>query len=335
MPQLRKLANQLVDAQFGPTTRELERERERSASAITGFTKALAGELGTIAPKVQQTYSQAAGAQSGFAKGFADGLRQLQADTGAQNADIVQNIAGGGQTIDTTGAGDVLYGQSGFIPASTLNQAGAAATAYAQQLPGFAARRGQDSLLANQAEFRKAMEEIRKQRPEKFNEILQNLLQFELSKFGARINAGYLQNARQGQRQDFALGMAGLAQRQREQRQARADEQREARGDRRENRQDRRRELWEDFSSKVERRADSMFDETKPNPAYVPELPEGPTNPKTIKRYTYVKAYQLLWESIGRALVQKGFNKDRVTDYIRLALRQAGFVPPQYGIPGN
>lgn len=138
---------------------------------ITGLTQALAGILGGIAPGVQKTYQTAADSQAAFAKGFSDQMQQRLGQNATDTSSFLQNIVGAPASqiadvagkVNPAGAADTLYGLRGFIPASTLNEEGAAYTANAQMLPGIAnsqglqqigkvqaAQRAQDATFAQQ-----------------------------------------------------------------------------------------------------------------------------------------------------------------------------------------
>lgn len=117
---------------------------------VTGLTSALAGILGGIAPQVQGTYKQASDNQAGFAKGYSDFMQQQLAQNAGSTSDYLKNIVGAPssqitQVADQVGAphaGDTSYALGGYIPASTLNEEGAAYTANAQQLPAIANSQG-------------------------------------------------------------------------------------------------------------------------------------------------------------------------------------------------
>lgn len=122
----------------------------------------MAGILQGIAPGVQQTYSDAAQRQAAFAKGFSDHMQAAQAQRAGDTSSFLQNVVGApseqvGQVAAQTNpaaAGDTLYGLRGYIPASTLNEEGAAYTANARQLPAIAQAQGLQQIGKVQADQR-------------------------------------------------------------------------------------------------------------------------------------------------------------------------------------
>jgi cell wall-associated NlpC family hydrolase len=126
---------------------------------IQGLTGGLASILQGIAPGVEQTYNDASARQAAFAKGFSDHLQSTlnQNATGTQS--FLQNIVGAPQAqqdqvqsqVAPPGASDTLYGLRGYIPASTLNEEGAAYTANAKMLPADAQAQGLQQISKEQA----------------------------------------------------------------------------------------------------------------------------------------------------------------------------------------
>ena len=127
---------------------------------VTGLSSALAGILQGIAPQVQQDYGDAATRQAAFAKGFSDHLQQTLGQNATNTSSFLQNIVGAPSSqvsqvasqVAPSAAGDTLYGVRGYIPASTLNEEGAAYTANARQLPAIANSQGLQQIGKIQAD---------------------------------------------------------------------------------------------------------------------------------------------------------------------------------------
>lgn len=125
---------------------------KRQATDTTGYYAALANVLKGIAPAVNTGYSNAAGADSAFSKGFTDGLAHVQAQAGQTNNDVL-GVSGGqvqagqvAQQTGGTGIQDALYGLTGYAPAAGLEREGAAFGAAAAQQPATAAGYGGQQL---------------------------------------------------------------------------------------------------------------------------------------------------------------------------------------------
>lgn len=99
---------------------------------------------------MQQTYSDASARQAAFAKGFSDHMQATLGQNATNTSNFLQNVVGAPSSqiaqvqgqVAPAAAGDTLYGVKGFIPASTLNEEGAAYTANANQLPAIANSQG-------------------------------------------------------------------------------------------------------------------------------------------------------------------------------------------------
>jgi hypothetical protein len=142
---------QQVDAAQLPQIQQIQNAQSASAQAAKdsatsaqGYYAALANLLTGIAPQVQNIYSSAAGADTAFGKGFANGLAQVQGQTSAEGQNAA-NLSGGTAPVVPaagTGATDALYGLGGYLPGSTLEREGAAAATAAAQLPATATGQG-------------------------------------------------------------------------------------------------------------------------------------------------------------------------------------------------
>lgn len=148
------------------------------ATDTTGYYAALAGILKGIAPAVNTGYTNAAGADVSFAKGYSDGLAHVQGQAGQTNADVL-GVSGGGvqanqvaQQTGGTGIQDALYGLTGYIPATGLEREGAAFGAAAAQQPATAAGFGAQQLARlsaqeqlNQNQFAQQAVDLKAQLP--------------------------------------------------------------------------------------------------------------------------------------------------------------------------
>lgn len=218
--QLRNRARRLAEATIRPQRRSLLRESRLQGQALTGFTEALADELGAIAPGVQAGYDTAAKTQAAFSRGLADGQAMLQQQAGQQNADFVGLQGGDPNTVSGIGAGasEVSYGLGGYAPASALNQQGAAFGAVARMLPGTSARQGQENLASLQANTRSELGELNAQIPGLAIQAYEQMGGNEIQKYGARLNAQALgldraefREQKRQNRREFRLGLASLA----------------------------------------------------------------------------------------------------------------------------
>jgi hypothetical protein len=321
--QLLALARKLTEAMLGPERRRLQSEMHRRGQAITGFTGALAGELGDIAPNVQAGYQGAAKDTAAFSKGFSDGLAQLQQGTAQENNEFLGMIGAPAGQMQAPGSAlaDVLYGTSGAIPGASLEREGAAFGAAASMLPAQAAGRGQQELVRSQYDYNAQLAELAKRRPELMRQILQELFQTELSKQGLAINAGYLGNAQAQTAIDAFNAQAGAAADKREAREARA----KSKGEKGKAKS----ALWDKMHDKTLTLAFKLGDGREvPNPAYDPISDPRET---IVQAYSYPDAFNRLWNAYGVPLTKKGFSRTNVRNMIRNSLLAAGFRVPSPG----
>lgn len=132
---------------------------QQNQTNITGLSSALGQLLSGIGPGVEKTYSDAADRQAAFAKGFSDAAQAAQGQRSADTSSFLQNIVHAPDSqvsqvqgqVNPAGTGDTLYGLRGYIPASTLNEEGAAYTANAKMLPSIAESQGLQQLSKEQA----------------------------------------------------------------------------------------------------------------------------------------------------------------------------------------
>src|SRR3990170_770031 len=191
----------MVSSQVGPEQAMLQAEAQRLAgqtsaqsNQVSGLYQGLGQMLQPIAGSIEQTYQTAAQSQGAFGKGFSAGLEMLANQQGGQDAAFLQQQGAPQGQIEGVqnvgqGAGDVLYGLGGYLPATTLNREGAAMTSYAQTLPAVAARAGQQEIArineeagAAQAEISSRMQALAAQLPGMRAEAAQQLWAQELEK---------------------------------------------------------------------------------------------------------------------------------------------------------
>jgi hypothetical protein len=157
-------AQALVAAAYDPAKTSLEAQRQQALAeaaarqqAIQGFAQAGAEQVAPIGGQVQAGYQDAAARTATYSKGFSVGMQLAQQGSADDiNSFLAKNGSPVGQQVQgNTGAADVLYGSTGFIPASGLEREGAAFGAAARQLPATMLGRGQQLQYESQRESQK------------------------------------------------------------------------------------------------------------------------------------------------------------------------------------
>jgi hypothetical protein len=157
-------AQALVAAAYDPAKASLEAQRQQALAeaaarqqAIQGFAQAGAEQVAPIGDQVQGGYQDAAARTAQYSKGFSVGMQLAQQGSADEiNSFLAKNGSPQGQQVrGNTGAADVLYGTTGFIPASGLEREGAAFGAAARQLPATMLGRGQQLQYESQRESQK------------------------------------------------------------------------------------------------------------------------------------------------------------------------------------
>jgi hypothetical protein len=114
-----------------------------------GFAKAASALLTGIAPRVQDTYSNAANADAGYARGLGDNVQaDINQRADANNAFLSKMGTPSAGLEHPADVGGTAYGLKGYIPATTLQREGAAFGSAAQMLPAQALRQGQQQASA-------------------------------------------------------------------------------------------------------------------------------------------------------------------------------------------
>jgi hypothetical protein len=162
-------AQALVAAAYDPAKASLEAQRQQALAeaaarqqAIQGFAQAGAEQVAPIGDQVQGGYQDAAARTAQYSKGFSVGMQLAQQGSADDiNAFLAKNGSPVGQQVQgNTGAADVLYGTTGFIPASGLEREGAAFGAAARQLPATMLGRGQQLQYQSQQDAQKTDREF-------------------------------------------------------------------------------------------------------------------------------------------------------------------------------
>jgi hypothetical protein len=161
-------AQALVAAAFDPAKTSLVAQRQQALAeaaarqqAIQGFAQAGAEQVAPIGGQVQAGYQDAAARTAQYSKGFSIGQQMAQTQSAEDiNAFLAKNGSPQGQMVNpNNGAPDVLYGTTGFIPASGLEREGAAFGAAARMLPATMLGRGQQLQYESQRESQKTDKE--------------------------------------------------------------------------------------------------------------------------------------------------------------------------------
>lgn len=309
--QLNHLANQILHP--------IQAQANHQAQATQGFGTALANIYGDIAPTVQHAYDNAANQTASYANGFSSGLQALANQGGddaaarlaAQGApqQQIQNVQG-----VANGASDALYGAGGYIPASSLQREGAAWTAAAAQAPTWAGTMAQQDATRLRME---AIQQMALQRPQ----LMQQLRDFELQKYAAKINAGYLGNAIAGTKLDQKAerhrhheSMASLALDAAQQAAAASGRDPE-----------KLQEFWDDTHKDILAQAEK-FGSRMVQPVGPNGLPNPFADPVNIP-LPYKESYKRLWNAYAQELLRRGFSRSKIKALIDRSLRANGIKP--------
>jgi hypothetical protein len=197
-------AQALVAAAYNPAAASLEAQRQAAIAeaqarqqGIQGFSQAAAQQVAPIGGQVQAGYQEAAGRTAQYAKGLQIG-QQLAEQRAAQetNSFLAKNGSPEGQMVRSdSGAGGVLYGAGGYIPASGLEREGAAFGAAASMLPATMLGRGQQLQYESQQaaqktdkEFLADLQAIEDKRPGAIQQALAELKDAALKERAQRVD---------------------------------------------------------------------------------------------------------------------------------------------------
>jgi hypothetical protein len=127
----------IIAAQLAPLQNQQKQAGIDARNQAVGTQAAYDAAANMAAPAADQTaslFSNAAGAQAAYAKGFSDEIQKTLGGAADQsNALLAQNNSP--QHIDAPQVSNVLFGLGGYNPASVLNQAGTAFAAAAKNQP--------------------------------------------------------------------------------------------------------------------------------------------------------------------------------------------------------
>lgn len=202
LARARAIASQEVAAARAPIDAQAAAAARATAShgeLIKGLSEALASVQADVQPRVDSAYSGASERQATFAKGLSDGLRMKAQTAGDQTSAFLDTIgAPAGQHADpavATAAGDTLYGLGGYIPASQMNREGAAYSAAAALLPGYARSQGQQDFTSNvfagrdqQKQFDAQIAALAAGKPKLINDLYAQLQGLQVQKRATDVN---------------------------------------------------------------------------------------------------------------------------------------------------
>mgnify|MGYP003332733961 CR=1 FL=1 len=138
----KRAAQQIIDPQLAAAKSILSAADSRALNAEGAFRALAAMRQGAVGD-TQQAYQTAAGSTAAFSKGYSDAMQaKLNGNAKSINEFLAQMGAPQGQMVNPGQSGDVVYGLTGAVPASSLAAQGAAAGAYAAQQPGNAIAAG-------------------------------------------------------------------------------------------------------------------------------------------------------------------------------------------------
>jgi hypothetical protein len=197
-------AQALVAAAYNPAAASLEAQRQAAIAeaaarqqGIQGFSQAAAEQVAPIGGQVQAGYQDAAARTAQYGKGFSIGMQLAQQNSANDiNSFLAKNGSPTGQQVQgNNGAADVLYGSTGFIPASGLEREGAAFGAAASMLPATMLGRGQQLQYESQQaaqktdkEFLADLQAIEDKRPGAIQQALAELKDAALKERAQRVD---------------------------------------------------------------------------------------------------------------------------------------------------
>jgi len=217
-----RAARAQISAAEQPILHQIQAERQANlakAQQQMGFAKAAAALLQGVAPRVQDTYSNAANADAGYAGGLSSNVQtdinQRAADSNAFLSKMGTPNAGLEHPADV---GGTAYGLEGYIPATTLQREGAAFGSAAQMLPGQALRQGQQQASAtlandpNLSSLQSDLAKLQATQPAVYQQVLSSLQEQAYKKAELGLSAGRLDLARQSLASENAYRQAELGQ---------------------------------------------------------------------------------------------------------------------------
>jgi hypothetical protein len=182
-----------------------------------GFAKAAAAILSGVAPRVQQTYTNAANADAGYAHGLGSNVQQTIDQQAATQNDFLTKMGTPTAGLEhPADVGGTAYGLEGYIPATTLQREGAAFGSAAQMLPGDVLRQGQQQASAtiandpNLASLQGALAKIAATQPEVYQRLLSTLSDMGYKKAELGLRAQSLQSENQYRQAELGMSQQRL-----------------------------------------------------------------------------------------------------------------------------
>jgi cell wall-associated NlpC family hydrolase len=209
-----------ISAAEQPILQQIQAERKANlakAQQQMGFAKAAAALLTGIAPRVQDTYSNAANADAGYARGLGNNVQADIAQRASANNDFLTKMGTPAAGLEhPADVGGTAYGLEGYIPATTLQREGAAFGSAAQMLPGDTLRQGQQQASAtlndttNIAKLQEELGKLAATQPEVYQHLLSTLSEMGYRNAEVKLSAGRLGLARQSLASENAYRNASL-----------------------------------------------------------------------------------------------------------------------------
>lgn len=290
-------------------------------NAITGYTKALSGELGRIAPQIGAAYGQAQEAQGALDTALANRLQQQGQETAggleqALGAAGQSNLPAALTAQQAVGVGNASFAQGSASLSQLLGQ-GAAAQAYGAKLPGIAALGGLQASKLLQAQ-------AQAQRPELQQQFMAN----ELQKWIARTGLGMDQAQLGQQNQQFYAGLAADAA------SAQAKGAKDAAANQAKAKKEKAAVRDRAFDGAVNL-ATRLYKGGTSEPGLIPpgsgSSPTPPTGPKT----PYSKAHRQVLVFLKAKLGRYGFTDAQIQKVALDAMQSAGYKPPTKKFSGD
>jgi len=203
-----------------PIQQQIQAERAanlKKAQQQMGFAKAASALLTGIAPRVQDTYSNAANADAGYARGLGNNVQaDVNQRSAADNAFLKSMGTPSAGLEHPADVGGTTYGLEGYIPATTLQREGAAFGSAAQMLPQQALRQGEQqagATLANDPTLTGLQGDLAKlaaTQPAVYQQVLSSLQDQMYKQAELKLSAGRLNLSRQSLASENAYRNASL-----------------------------------------------------------------------------------------------------------------------------
>lgn len=208
-------AGKQYDASIAPALASIETERGRARAEseaqmknIQGIYAALSGMLGSVGPAISANYDKAANTELAGGRGFGDQEAARGAAEGDKAAGYLTAAGAPQAAIEGVkaaaggeGSGNVVYGEGGYIPATTTAREGAAFASAGAMLPAQSVGMGQielrgalDQAMKNDTDFSDKIAELQAGRPEGIQKIISDFMEQDRAERALRLQEGYLNN---------------------------------------------------------------------------------------------------------------------------------------------